>query len=324
VTRAVRIGAFALVALSSAHARAQPRPAVPPPTADEARAETLFNVAKQLRDNGQLAEACPMFAESKRVAPGIGITLYLGDCYERMGRTVSAWAQYREAEGLARQKGDDKRADIARAHAHALEPKIGRLTMAAANVWHGGWQVQLDGKPVPPGMWNSAVAVDPIDHTVTINAPGKPPRTLRAHLDAGNLAATVNIDESAAAAAAGEPASTEPMTSAPSPTSSGSSTSTRTWAEIVLGGAGVVGLGLGALFLVKKNQSMYNSPASTGPTLDKAAAAASKVAFSVGGVALASAVVLYLTTPGNQSQVGVTIAPVLTWGGGGAVVGSSF
>jgi hypothetical protein len=100
--------------------------------------------------------------------------------------------------------------------------------------------------------------------------------------------------------------------------------STRTWGEIALGGIGVVGLGLGAAFLVKKNQSMSNGNACDAPTVDKQAATASEIAFTVGGVALASAVVLYLTTPGSQSQVGISVSPVVMWGGGGAAVRSDF
>jgi hypothetical protein len=334
VKRALGVGAFALAALSPAPGQAQ-SPA--PPTADEGRAETLFNAAKQLRDGGQLAEACPMFAESKRLAPGIGVTLHLGDCYERMGRTASAWTQYREAETLARQKGDDKRADVAHGRAHAVESKMGRLTMTAAASAHDGWQVQLDGNSVPPQMLNAAVAVDPIDHTVTVSAPGKPQRTLKVHLDASTLAATVSIEESdqggaggaaavpaaPAGAGANELASTEAAPLDSSATTS-HGWSTRTWGEIALGGIGVVGLGLGAAFLVKKNQSMSNGNACDAPTVDKQAATASEIAFTVGGVALASAVVLYLTTPGSQSQVGISVSPVVMWGGGGAAVRSDF
>jgi hypothetical protein len=280
-----------------------------------------------------------MFAESKRLAPGIGVTLHLGDCYERMGRAASAWEQYREAENLALQKRDDKRATLAHERAHALESKVGRLTLAASAGPHDGWQVQVDGKTVPPEMWNAAVAVDPIDHTVTVAVPGKPQRTLTAHLDAATLAALVNIDGSdgggaagvvavgvPSGAAAGDSASTGAAATSDASASSGTShvDSTRIWAEVALAGVGAVGLGLGAAFLVKKNQSMSNGNSCDAPSDDKQAGIASAVAFAIGGVALASAAVVYLTTPGHQNQVGVTISPAVMWGGGGAVVRSSF
>jgi hypothetical protein len=151
----------------------------------------------------------------------------------------------------------------------------------------------------------------------------------------------VNIEESEGGAAVGaavlsappggtgggEHAATEAAAlDSSSSTSTGGSHgwSTRTWGEIALGGVGVVGLGLGAAFLVRKNQSMSNGNACDGPTVSKQAATASEIAFAVGGVALASAVVLYLTTPGSQSQVGLSVSPVVMWGGGGAVIGSDF
>ncbi len=90
---------------------------------DVARADALFNAAKALTDAGQYADACAKYAESKRLAPGLGVSMYLADCYEHIGRTASAWTEFRAAEGLARAR-NDKRADVARKHAQALEPKL--------------------------------------------------------------------------------------------------------------------------------------------------------------------------------------------------------
>src|SRR5580692_9240289 len=96
-------------------ARAQ-APAEAPPTAPAAgevgNAEALFDEARDLRDAGHYAEACPKFAESRGLANGVGVTLYLADCYEKVGKTQSAWTEFRNAEKLARDKGD-KRADVA-------------------------------------------------------------------------------------------------------------------------------------------------------------------------------------------------------------------
>src|SRR5258708_3956605 len=105
-------GALMIIALSPSRSLPQPPPA-------EARADTLFTAAKQLRAGGQVADACPMFAESKRLAPAVGVTLYLADCYERLGRTASAWDQFRDAERLAHERGDEKRASVAHGRAQA-------------------------------------------------------------------------------------------------------------------------------------------------------------------------------------------------------------
>src|ERR1700682_1070652 len=98
---------------------------------DIARADTLFNAGKALTDAGQYGDACAKFAESKRLAPGLGVTLYLADCYEHVGRNASAWTEFLSAEGLARER-NDKRAEVARGRAQGLEPKLNRLTIAVA------------------------------------------------------------------------------------------------------------------------------------------------------------------------------------------------
>lgn len=167
---------------------------VPPDT----RAQALFEGAIQLQSSGQIADACPMFADSQRLAPGIGVTLHLADCYERLGRAASAWRQFRAAERMAVERGDERRASLAHARAQALEPKLDRLTVTVGTAAHDGWQVIIDGASLPVDRWNVALALDPGDHVVIIQAPDRPSRTWRVHLDATTPAATLNADPGAA------------------------------------------------------------------------------------------------------------------------------
>jgi serine/threonine-protein kinase len=313
---ALAVSALALAVLSPARAHAQA-------SGDEGRAEALFNAAKQLRDSGQVADACPMFAESKRLSPGVGVTLYLADCYERTGRTASAWQQFREAEKLSREHGDEKRAEVARARAHALEPKLGELTVAAGAASHEGWEVLVDGTRLPPQQWNVALAMDPGDHVVTIKAPEQAPRTVKAHVDGGSQA-SVPIDESGISGLVPiAPVSTEPASGASGAPAGGGSA--RLGAGLALVGVGVLGLSLGTFFLVKRNQSMSNGNLCDPASEDKTATTASTVAFTAGGVALASALVLYLTTPKPKVETAWVVAPaLLPGGGGGALVHTTF
>ena len=320
---------LAAAALSPAAANAQP-------TADTTRADALFNAAKQLRDGGQLAEACPMFAQSQQLAPAVGVTLYLADCYERMGKTSSAWQQFRAAEKMAHEHGDEKRATTARTRAEALEPKLPQLTVAAGAGSHEGWEVLVDGARLPPENLNHALAVDPGDHLVTVNAPGQAPRTLKAHLDAANRQASVSIDPPAAAGAGAVPVvagagglAAAAEATAPTPTepvaATAAGSSTRFWAGMALVGGGVVGLGLGTAYLVKRNQSMTNGTLCDPPYEDKADRTAAIVAYSLGGAALATALVLYLTAPSPKEKgMGLLVAPTLIPGGGGATFHATF
>src|ERR1700690_176585 len=185
--RALGVTAVAIALLVPAVARAQSPD-------DVARADALFNAGKQLRDAGQYTDACPQFAQSSRLAPGIGVSLYLADCYERVGRTASAWTEFRKAEKLARDR-NDKRADLARARSEALEPKLSGPTIAVPPaVAHVAPDVLLDGARIGPDEWNAAMAVDPGDHVVTVSVPGQAPRMLSAHVEAGIRTAMVHLD----------------------------------------------------------------------------------------------------------------------------------
>lgn len=304
-----------------------------------AQADTLFKEARQLRDGGHPAEACVKFAESQKLVLAVGVTLYLADCYERTGRTASAWTEFREAEALAREK-NDPRAETAHARAQALEAKLRRLTIAVSpEAAPEGSVVRMDGEPLPREEWNVALAIDPVDHVVTLQAPGRPERTLTAHIEADSVAATLQFDDSgegsavpvaaatvAPAGVATRPSATTPASASPAATPEAKHSpprDVRRWLEWGLLGGAAAGMGVGAAFLVAKNDSMTNGGPSGSPHEDTGFAAASAVGFAVGGAALISAVVLYLATP-EAKETALVVAPVPLVGGAGAGVGARF
>jgi serine/threonine-protein kinase len=315
---------------------------------DLARADALFNAAKALLDAGQYADACAKFAESKRLAPGLGVTLYLADCYERIGRTASAWTEFRSAEGLARER-NDKRSDVARGRAQALEPKLDRLTITVApTLPQAGLQVLRDGAVVSPEEWGLAVPVDPGDHVVVVSSPGHAQRTIPAHVGADAPTATVRIDRledssptpapAPVPAPAPIPAPVPESAPAPAPESAPPSdpASTRRWIGVGVAVAGVVGVGLGTVFGLsaksKLDQSNQDNHCDKADTCDptglalrhdaSSAATLSTVMFVVGGVALTGGAVLYFTAPRPTTTVGLAIAPAP--GGGAALLRGSF
>lgn len=315
---------------------------------DIARADALFNAAKALTDSGQYADACAKFAESKRLAPGLGVTLYLADCYEHIGRTASAWTEFLAAEGLARQR-NDKRAEVAHQHAQALEPKLDRLTIAVApTVPQAGLQILRDGVPVPREELGLAVPVDPGDHAVVVSAPGHAARTLNAHVGPESPTATVRIDSlddtsastpAPAPTPAAAPTSTELPATPPDQTPASSDDPGKTRRLISFGamGLGVVGLGVGTVFgfLAKsKLDSSNNGPCDsndrcTQPGLSdrkdaETFATVSTIGFIAGGVLAAGGVVLFLTAPPAQTSTGLQLSPAPLTGGAGALLTGSF
>ena len=60
---------------------------------NKAAAEALFSEGRSLASAGKCDEAIPKFQASQKLDPGIGTLLNLADCYEKVGRTASAWGR---------------------------------------------------------------------------------------------------------------------------------------------------------------------------------------------------------------------------------------
>jgi hypothetical protein len=315
---------------------------------DVRRADSLFDAAKALLEGGQYVDACAKFAESKRLAVGLGVTLYLADCYERIGRTASAWTEFRSAEGLARQR-NDKRADVARERALAIEPKLDRLTIVVApTLPRAELQVLRDGAVVPPEEWGVAVPVDPGDHVVAFSAPGHPQRTIPAHVGAEASTATVHVDrlEDAPAAAVNQlvpgpvGSATEnasPVIAPPESDSVSPDPALRHWIGIGVAGAGVAGIAVGTVFGLQAKSKLDQSNAGPCDATDhcstdgralrqdaSGAATVSTIAFAAGAVAVAAGVVIYLTAPRAKAVTGWVLTPSPAPGGGGALLEGAF
>ncbi len=308
---------------------------------DIARADALFNAAKALTDSGQYADACAKFAESKRLAPGLGVTMYLADCYEHIGRTASAWTEFRAAEGLARAR-NDKRADLARQHAEALEPKLDRIKIEVApSVPRTGLSILRDGLPVTTEELGLAVPVDPGDHAVIVSAPGHAQRTFNAHVGPEAPSATVHIDslDETPAPVAPAPVTTPAPAAAPSapPEATDNPGGTQRMLGLVGMGVGVVGLGVGSVFGILAKSALdgsNNGPCNSSDKCNSAGladrqdasnkATLSTVFFVVGGVIGAAGVVVYLTAPHAPTATGLTLTPAPMAGGGGALMSGRF
>jgi hypothetical protein len=153
-----------------------PASADKPKARDKAQAQILFDEGRDQLKAGKTAEACAAFAESQRLDPAIGTQLNLANCYEKLGKTASAWANYRDVETLARRAGQDVREKLARERAEALEPLLSKLRVEVkAPV--PGLVVSRDGTPISDKMWGKPFPVDPGKALIRAEAPGKKPWT---------------------------------------------------------------------------------------------------------------------------------------------------
>ena len=284
---------------------------------NKAAAEALFDDARRLIAEKKYAEACPKLESSQRLDPGVGTMLNLADCYEKLGKTASAWAMFRETISAAHKASSLDREEIARSRARELEPKLAYLTIAT---WQGqNVSVQRDGTPVDAAVLGTELPVDPGDHVIVASAQGKRSWSTTVRIDPGPSKArvTVPILPDEVESGGGVPA---PAAASLGATSTGTdrgprSGSTQRVLAIVAGGVGVVGVALGSIFGLNASSDWSDAKSSctsypNGCTAHakslsddaRSEATVSTVAFVIGAAGLAGGVVLWLTAPDGREE----------------------
>ncbi|MBV9948073.1 MAG: hypothetical protein JOZ69_14555 [Myxococcales bacterium] len=222
----------------------------------KAAAQVLFEEGRMLVANNQFAAACPKFAESQRLDPGIGTELWLADCYENNGQTASAWVTFKEAAAAAALV-HDQREGIARSRVAALEGRVPRLMIVVPpSLAETGLEIRRDGVPISHAAWGLDLPVDPGVHTVSASAPGRTPWSTTVLVAAATpLQVTI---PAALEAAPRPPEQAEPRSRPDSAASAGSAEVAPTPPQgqgraerpigVALAAAGVAGLATGTYF----------------------------------------------------------------------------
>jgi hypothetical protein len=238
--------------------------------ADKAAAEALFEQGLDAMRAGRTAEGCAKLEQSQSIERGIGTSLYLAECYEKLGRTASAWGLFREAASEAQARGEADRAAAGKRHAEKLEPLLSRLTLQVAQPDAiPGFEVLRDGTAVPRAVWNVAVPVDPGEHRIQARAPGYVEWSEVVKVEGNSASASVVVPvlvaappaaTEAAVPAASALAAEHPPAPAPAPAPAESSHPGKVQriTGLVVAGAGVVALGFGGYFgirAISKNDS---------------------------------------------------------------------
>ncbi len=111
--------------------------------ADEPRASAveLFAHGRSLAAAGKCDEAIPFFLDTLKLEPSIGALLNLAECYEKLHDEPSAYARFREAAVLAREKSDDREA-FARDRAAAIAARTPSVTV--------GSRAPVEARPAVP------------------------------------------------------------------------------------------------------------------------------------------------------------------------------
>jgi hypothetical protein len=291
---------------------------------DQAIAQSLYDEGRNLMTAKNYPQACPKLEESQRLDPAPATQFHLADCYERIGRTASAWAAFLDVASTSKVAGRTEREKVARERADALAPRLTKLVInVASGTQVAGLVVKRNGTVVRDGQWGAAISVDPGPQAIEASAPGK--LTWQSQVDASGEGKTTRVDvpslADAPVAVAEAPApapAPAPLaaTSTPEPTDTKRGNTQRIVA-VTVAGVGVVGLVVGSVFgaraLGRKSDSNADGHCTgnvcdaQGVALRKDAVSAgnvSTVAFIVGGVAVAGGAVLWFTAPSSHVELG--------------------
>lgn len=303
-----------------------------PSAGEKAAAEALFQEGTQLMQAQDYAAACPKFEASNAIEPGLGTKLWLADCYDRAGRTASAWALFSEAAALAQQAAQTDREKAARERAQDLEQRLSKLELKLpAEGLPASLEVTLNGARIHEASLGSALPVDPGPQKVVLRANGYRTRTLETEVPVGPITVAVDVPqlEAEPQAARREPAKPTQSPAQPAQAQPGGTQRTLGYA---VGGLGLLAFA-GSGFLAYRAHSLDsdsrthclasepNACSAEGTRLREQARNFGNVATGavIAGAALtATGVVLLFTAPSGEEtvRVGTRFAP----GGAGLFV----
>jgi len=319
------------------------------PVDDPVGAKVLFDEAVALGNQGKFPEACDKLEQSQKLHDGLGTSFHLAGCWQKIGRTASAYELFADVAKRADAAGQAERGDVARSRMEALAPKLSRVRIdLAERAPHT--EVYRDETRVPESEWGKPVAVDRGVHTVRVTAKGKKAWSTELDVDAPAIMLAVMVpalaDEApppAPVVAAAKPKAkpqAEPKPEEPS----GSGPRTR---AVIIGGVGVAALAFGAFETAKYFESNRDAedicPTSVNCTEQdiaaheqavhdaKVARTWAIVGLGAGGVTVALATYLFFSapkksTPSDEKQSArIAVRPLLDpRGNWGAALSGSF
>jgi serine/threonine-protein kinase len=272
---------------------------------EKASAEALFDQGVSLVASGKFLDGCAKFEASQAIEPTLGTELHLADCYERAGKTASAWALFKESAALAQRQNDHSRESVARIRADALSHRLSYLLIDTVSDKPPGFAVERNGRSLPLASLGAPIPVDPGPQDVVASAPAH--RAWSTHLVVPNRAGTVNVSIPRLSPLASRLGPSAPANVASDP---GRTQRAIGIAATTVGAAGLVtGFGLGLYAKRENDRSRLerycpsSGCTSEGVDLRQRAqllASISTVTLAASGAVLAAGVLIWSTTPSKR------------------------
>jgi hypothetical protein len=290
---------------------------------DEAIARALFDEGRRLADAGQYSAACPKFEAARRARASTGVLMNLADCYEKTGRTASAWTTFGEAASVAVRAGREGDHIEATRRQTALEPHLSRLVIHIDREVPS-LIVKNDGVEIPKGAWDVPIPIDPGTHEMTAEAPNR--QSWKKSFETARGAQTTSLEipelsDTFPPNTGAHPESPQPsLTSVVSAQEDPSFGRTQRFVGLSVAGAGIIAVGIGGVIaLVAK---AHDSAAAVEPGIarhtDSVSAVnlgnAATVVVVVGAAATAAGAVVWLTAPTGRPQFGTKGQEILLRG----------
>ncbi len=308
--------------------------------ADESAAEAFFVEGINAMKRSDYPVACDAFAKSNKADPAPGTQINLALCFEKQKKWASAWTWYRSAFGLAQQRGQKEREQLADESATRIQPFIHYIIVSVKEPLTD-MIVRRDGNEVATmvGGREIPLPVDPGPHTLEVSAKDK--KTWTHPFTVPDTPATDTIEVPKLVDDERPVTATKPEGS-PAPLSS--SGSGQKVAGIIIGGAGLLSaVGSVVFFLLAENQESERdkryaesvaAPVERRGELQRSAKsfhdAAKKdelIAFSMlggAGVLVGVGALLYFTAPKGPKATGAHVMPMLSPNHAGVGLGGTF
>ena len=295
------------------------------------------------------ADACPKFEESLRLDQGMGTQFNLAHCWEKLGRTASAWALFLDVAAAARAGNQPDREAAAKERAAALEPKLTRLRITFPEPAPEA-KIYRDGQEVGKAAWGTAMPVDPGSHLIRVTARGKQDWTQDVKVPATSRTFSVTVP------ALEDLPSTQGDEALPQQGQAKVAQETATPHDqkdsggpnvpaLVIGGVGVAALITGTVFALQgradNNEALKlcRTPAPDGDHClttaererhDELVADARReqniayVSWAIGGAAVITSTILFLSSSGDSETASFSVTPALALDSVGATLSGRF